>query len=436
MANIVAIVGRPNVGKSTLFNRLIEKKKAIMDNESGVTRDRHYGYAEWTGRHFTVIDTGGYVTGSDDVFEGAIRKQVREALEEASVILFMVDCFDGLTGLDQDFAKVVRGLKKPVYVIANKADNTERSYMAGEFYQLGLGEVFTLSSATGSGTGELLDEVVKNFEEEGNPDPDAGIPKIAILGRPNAGKSSFLNLLLGKERSIVTDVAGTTRDAINSKYNQYGKEFILIDTAGIRKKSRVKEDLEFYSVLRAIQSLQDADVCIVMVDATRGLEAQDLSILGLAHKYKKGVLLMINKWDLIENKDNKTTENYRKETVNKLGDMQYIPVVFTSVLTKQRVFKAIEMATKIYNSRVVKIPTSKLNDVMLREIERYPPPAVKGKYIKIKYVTQLPTHTPSFAFFCNLPQYIKPPYQRYLENKMRQNFDFEGVPIKLVFRKK
>ncbi len=436
MANIVAIVGRPNVGKSTLFNRLIERKKAIMDNESGVTRDRHYGYAEWTGKHFTVIDTGGYVTGSDDVFEGAIRKQVREALEEASVILFMVDCFDGLTGLDQDFAKVVRGINKPIYVIANKADNTERSYMAGEFYQLGLGEVFTISSATGSGTGELLDAVVGNFEAEGDPDPEAGMPKIAILGRPNAGKSSFLNLLLGKERSIVTDVAGTTRDAINSKYNQYGKAFILIDTAGIRKKSRVKEDLEFYSVLRAIQSLQDADVCIVMVDAVRGLEAQDLSILGLAHKYKKGILLMINKWDLIENKDNKTTENYRKEIVSKLGDMQYIPVVFTSVLTKQRVFKAIEMATKIYENRVVKISTSKLNDVMLREIEKYPPPAVKGKYIKIKYVTQLPTHTPSFAFFCNLPQYIKPPYQRYLENKMRQNFDFEGVPIKLVFRKK
>lgn len=435
MANIVAIVGRPNVGKSTLFNRLIERKKAIMDNESGVTRDRHYGYAEWTGKHFTVIDTGGYVTGSDDVFEEAVRIQVREALDEASVILFMVDCFDGLTGLDEDFAKVIRGLKKPVYVVANKADNTERAYMAGEFYRLGLGEVFTISSANGSGTGELLDEVVGKFETQGEEDPESGMPKIAILGRPNAGKSSFVNLLLGKERSIVTDVAGTTRDAINSKYNQYGKEFILIDTAGIRKKSRVKEDLEFYSVLRAIQSLQDADVCIVMVDATRGLEAQDLSILGLAQKYKKGVMIMVNKWDLIE-KDYQTTEKYRKEIVHKLGDMHYIPIVFTSVLTKQRVFKAIEMAITIYDNRMVKIPTSKVNDVMLKEIERYPPPAVKGKYIKIKYITQLPTHTPLFAFFCNLPQYIKPPYQRYLENKMRENFEFEGVPIKLVFRKK
>lgn len=435
MANIVAIVGRPNVGKSTLFNRLIERKKAIMDNESGVTRDRHYGYAEWTGKHFTVIDTGGYVTGSDDVFEEAVRIQVREALEEASVILFMVDCFDGVTGLDEDFAKVIRGLKKPVYVVANKADNTERAYIAGEFYRLGLGEVFTISSANGSGTGELLDEVVGKFETQGEEDPESGMPKIAILGRPNAGKSSFVNLLLGKERSIVTDVAGTTRDAINSKYNQYGKEFILIDTAGIRKKSRVKEDLEFYSVLRAIQSLQDADVCIVMVDATRGLEAQDLSILGLAQKYKKGVMIMVNKWDLIE-KDYQTTEKYRKEIVHKLGDMHYIPIVFTSVLTKQRVFKAIEMAITIYDNRMVKIPTSKVNDVMLKEIERYPPPAVKGKYIKIKYITQLPTHTPLFAFFCNLPQYIKPPYQRYLENKMRENFEFEGVPIKLVFRKK
>ena len=435
MANIVAIVGRPNVGKSTLFNRLIESKKAIMDNESGVTRDRHYGYGEWTGKHFTVIDTGGYVTGSDDVFEEAIRKQVREALEEASVVLFMVDCFDGLTGLDKDFAKVVRGMKKPVLVVANKADNTERAYMTGEFYGLGLGDVFAISSANGSGTGELLDEVVSHFENKGDENPDEGIPKIAILGRPNAGKSSFLNTLLGKERSIVTEVAGTTRDAINSRYNRFGKEFILIDTAGIRKKSKVKEDLEFYSVLRAIQSLQDSDVCIVMIDATRGLEAQDLSIISLAHKYSKGVMIMVNKWDLIE-KDNHTVTNYKKEIKQKLGEMHYIPVVFTSVLTKQRIFKAIELAVEIYQNRIKKIATSALNDVLLKEIERYPPPAIKGKYIKIKYVTQLPTHTPSFAFFCNLPQYIKPPYKRYLENKIRENFTFEGIPLKLFFRKK
>lgn len=423
------------MGKSTLFNRLIESKKAIMDNESGVTRDRHYGYAEWTGKHFTVIDTGGYVTGSDDVFEEAIRKQVREALEESSVILFMVDCFDGLTGLDKDFAKVVRGMRKPVLVVANKADNTERAYMTGEFYGLGLGEVFAISSANGSGTGELLDEVVSHFDEEGDENPDEGIPKIAILGRPNAGKSSFLNTLLGKERSIVTEIAGTTRDAINSRYNRYGKEFILIDTAGIRKKSKVKEDLEFYSVLRAIQSLQDADVCMVMIDATRGLEAQDLSIIGLANKYSKGVMIMVNKWDLIE-KDNHTVDKYKKEIKQKLGDMHYIPVVFTSVLTKQRIFKAIEMAIEIYHNRVKKIATSALNDALLKEIERYPPPALKGKYIKIKYITQLPTHAPAFAFFCNLPQYIKPPYKRYLENKIRENFGFDGVPLKLFFRKK
>lgn len=435
MANIVAIVGRPNVGKSTLFNRLIESKKAIMDNESGVTRDRHYGYGEWTGKHFTVIDTGGYVTGSDDVFEEAIRKQVREALEEASVVLFMVDCFDGLTGLDKDFAKVVRGMKKPVLVVANKADNTARAYMTGEFYGLGLGEVFAISSANGSGTGELLDEVVSHFDSDDDENPDEGIPKIAILGRPNAGKSSFLNALLGKERSIVTDVAGTTRDAIDSRYNQFGKEFILIDTAGIRKKSKVKEDLEFYSVLRAIQSLQDADVCVVMVDATRGLEAQDLNIISLAHKYSKGVMIMINKWDLIK-KDNQTVNKYKKEISQKLGEMHYIPVVFASVLTKQRIFKAIELAIEIYQNRIRKVPTSALNDVLLKEIERFPPPAIKGKYIKIKYVTQLPTHTPAFAFFCNLPQYIKPPYKRFLENKIRKNFTFDGIPLKLFFRRK
>ncbi|MDN5215581.1 ribosome biogenesis GTPase Der [Fulvivirgaceae bacterium BMA12] len=435
MGNIVAIVGRPNVGKSTLFNRLIEGKKAIMDNESGVTRDRHYGYGEWTDKHFTVIDTGGYVTGSDDVFEEAIRSQVREALEEASVILFMVDCHDGLTGLDQDFARVVRGMKKPVLVVANKADTTEKAHMVGEFYGLGLGDVYPISSANGSGTGELLDEVIKHFDTKGDEDPEEGIPKIAILGRPNVGKSSFLNTLLGKERSIVTNVAGTTRDAINSRYNQFGKEFILIDTAGIRKKSKVKEDLEFYSVLRAIQSLQDADVCIIMIDATRGLEAQDLSIIGLANKYSKGVMIMVNKWDLIE-KDHQTAAAHQKEIKQKLGEMHYVPVIFTSVLTKQRIFKAIEMAIEIYHNRVKKIPTSALNNLMLKEIDRYPPPAVKGKYIKIKYLTQLPTHTPSFAYFCNLPQYIKAPYKRYLENKMREHFDFEGVPINLFFRKK
>ncbi|MDN5203948.1 ribosome biogenesis GTPase Der [Fulvivirgaceae bacterium BMA10] len=435
MANIVAIVGRPNVGKSTLFNRLIEQRSAIMDNESGVTRDRHYGYGEWTGKYFTVIDTGGYVTGSDDIFEGAIRDQVKIALDEASVILFMVDCHDGVTGMDKDFANIVREIKKPVMVVANKADNQEKAFMASEFYELGLGEIYTVSSANGSGTGDLLDQVIKHFEETGDENPDDGIPRIAILGRPNVGKSSFLNVLLGKERSIVTDIAGTTRDAINTRYKLYGKDFIITDTAGIRKKSKVKEDLEFYSVLRSIQSLQDSDVCIIMIDAQHGLESQDLNIIGLAQKYKKGILLMVNKWDLVE-KDNKTLDKYRNDVLAKLAPMDHVPIIFTSVLTKQRIFKAIEKAVEVHENRMRKVSTSALNDVLLKEIERYPPPAIKGKYIKIKYITQLPTYTPTFAFFCNLPQYIKAPYQRFLENKIRKSFEFEGAPIKLVFRKK
>lgn len=436
MANIVAIVGRPNVGKSTLFNRLIERKKAIMDDESGVTRDRHYGFGEWTGKYFTVIDTGGYVTGSDDIFEEAIRTQVKLALEEASVILFMVDCKDGITGMDTDFANVVREVKKPVILVANKADNQERMFAANEFYALGVGEdLFAISSQSGSGTGDLLDKVVSHFEEEGEENPEEGIPRIAILGRPNVGKSSFLNALLGKERSIVTDEAGTTRDAINTRYTMYQKDFILTDTAGIRKKAKVKEDIEFYSVLRSIQSLQDSDVCIVIVDAERGLEAQDMHIIALAHKYNKGIMLMINKWDLIE-KDSKTADKFRKEVAEKLGPMSYIPVIFTSVTNKQRIFQAIEMAIKVFENRTKKISTSELNRVMLEEIERYPPPALKGKYIKIKYITQIPSKSPTFAFFCNLPQYIKEPYERYLMNKMREHFDFSGVPIRLYFRQK
>lgn len=435
MANIIAIVGRPNVGKSTFFNRLVEKRQAIMDNESGVTRDRQYGYGEWIGKHFTVIDTGGYVTGSEDVFEGAIRSQVEEAMNEASVILFMTDCGDGLIGLDNDFARIVRGLKKPVLVVANKADNTERLYQANEFYELGLGEVFPISSASGSGSGELLDEVVKHFPDEGGDGRDEGIPKIAILGRPNAGKSSFLNALLGKERTIVTDVAGTTRDSINTHYTLYGKDFILTDTAGLRKKSKVHEDIEFYSVMRALQALQDSDVCIIMIDAERGLEAQDLNIIGLAAKYKKGVVLMINKWDMIE-KDSNTMKKFTADLDDKLGQMTWIPKIYTSVTEKQRILQAMELAVKVNENRDRKIPTSQLNDAMLAEIERYPPPAIKGKYVKIKYITQLPTKSPTFAFFCNLPQYLKEAYERFLENRMREHFEFDGVPIKLVFRKK
>lgn len=435
MANIVAIVGRPNVGKSTFFNRLVEKRTAIMDNESGVTRDRQYGYAEWIGKHFTVIDTGGYVSGSDDVFEGAIREQVKLALGEASAIIFMVDSKDGLTDLDKEFAMVVRQVGKPVFIAANKADTTEISYMSAEFYGLGFDQVFAISSANGSGTGELLDEVVKTFESDDDENPEEGIPRIAILGRPNAGKSSFVNTLLGQERTIVTDEAGTTRDAINTRYKMFGKDFILTDTAGIRKKAKVKDNLEFYSVLRSLQALQDSDVCIVLVDASRGLEAQDVNIIALADKYGKGVMIMINKWDLIE-KDTNSADAFKKEIRGKLGPLSYAPVVFTSIPNKQRIFKAIETAVQIHENRNQKLSTSKLNEILLAEIERYPPPAIKGKYIKIKYVTQLPTKTTSFAFFCNLPQYIKAPYQRFLENKLREHFDLEGVPLRIFFRKK
>lgn len=435
MANILAIVGRPNVGKSTLFNRLVERKQAIMDNEPGVTRDRQYGYAEWNGKKFTVVDTGGYVEGSEDIFEGAIRKQVKEALEEATAVAFMVDCMIGLHGLDQDFANVLREIKKPIYLVANKADNQERMLTAVEFYELGIGDgIYPVSSTNGSGTGELLDEIVKHFDDEPE-DEDTELPRIAILGRPNVGKSSFLNALVGQERSIVTDIAGTTRDAINTRYNLFGKDFLLTDTAGIRKKARVKEDIEFYSVLRAIQALQDSDVSIILIDATRGMEAQDMSILNLAHKYKKGSIIMYNKWDLVE-KDTKTADTIKKEIQKKLGPLSYIPVVFTSVISKQRIFQAIELALKVYENKGRKISTSKLNDALLPEIEKYPPPAVRGKYIKIKYITQLPTPSPTFAFFCNHPKDVKEAYQRFLANKIREKFDFEGVPIRTIFRKK
>ncbi|QHT66418.1 ribosome biogenesis GTPase Der [Rhodocytophaga rosea] len=435
MANIVAIVGRPNVGKSTLFNRLIESRKAIMDDVSGVTRDRHYGYAEWTGKFFTVIDTGGYVVGSDDIFEGAIREQVEIAIEEASVVLFMVDLDTGLTDLDKDFASVLRKSKKPVFVVANKADTNLKAQMSSEFYALGLGEVYPISSQNGSGTGDLLDEVVKHFPDEGIENPEAGIPRFAVLGRPNVGKSSFVNVLLGKERSIVTDIAGTTRDSIHTHYNAFGKEFILIDTAGLRKKSKVNDNIEFYSVLRTIQALEEADVCIVMLDATRGIESQDVNIISLAAKNKKGIVIMVNKWDLVE-KDQATAKKFTDTILERLAPMDYFPIIFTSVIEKQRIFKAIEKAVEVFENRTKKISTSSLNDVMLKEIEHYPPPAIKGKFVKIKYITQLPTHTPVFAFFCNLPQYIQPAYERYLENKLREHFDFEGVPIAVVFRKK
>ena len=437
MANIVAIVGRPNVGKSTLFNRLVEERKAIEDNLSGVTRDRHYGHAQWSGKYFSVIDTGGYVTGSDDLYEAEIRKQVKLAIEEADVILFVVDCHDGLTDLDEEFANELRSNKKPLYVVANKADNQEKSFMANEFYSLGLTdlEIFPIAAASGSGTGDLLDAVVTHFEEDGIEDPDADIPKISILGRPNAGKSSFLNALIGQERSIVTNEAGTTRDAIHTRYKFFGKDFIITDTAGIRKKAKVKEDIEFYSVMRSLRTLEESDVVIVMLDATRGLEAQDVNLISLAIKNNKGVLIMVNKWDLIE-KDHKTMNKIKEDMLDRLGEHKWIPIIFTSVTEKQRIFQAIELAVKVYENKTRRVTTSKLNDILLQEIEKYPPPAWKGKYIKIKYVTQLPTKNPVFAFFCNLPQYIKEPYTRYLENRLRENFDFEGVPIKIVYKNK
>jgi GTPase len=437
MANIVAIVGRPNVGKSTLFNRLVEERKAIEDNMSGVTRDRHYGHAQWSGKFYSVIDTGGYVKGSEDVFEAEIRKQVKLAIEEANVILFVVDCIDGLTDLDMEFANELRGTKKPIFIVANKADNREKAMSAHEFYSLGISdfEIYPIASASGSGTGELLDEMIKHFEDEGIEDPDAGIPKISILGRPNVGKSSFLNALLGHERSIVTDEAGTTRDAIHTRYKLYGQDFIITDTAGIRKKAKVKEDVEFYSVMRSLRTLEESDVIIVMVDATRGLEAQDINLISLGIKNNKGVMIMVNKWDLIE-KDHKTMGKIKDDMIDRLGENKWIPIIFTSVVEKQRIFQAIELATKVYENKTRRIATSKLNDILLHEIEKYPPPAWKGKYIKIKYVTQLPTKNPVFAFFCNLPQYIKDPYTRYLENRLRENFDFEGVPIKIVYKSK
>ena len=435
MANIVAIVGRPNVGKSTLFNRLIEQRQAIMDNQSGVTRDRHYGYAEWTDKRFTVIDTGGYVVGSEDIFEGAIREQVEIAIEEATVLLFLVDTNTGMTGLDEDFANVLRRSKKPVFVVANKAETLDRRQAAAEFYALGLGDPYPLSAQTGSGTGELLDEVIKHFQTDGQEDPDAGIPRISILGRPNVGKSSFVNVLLGRERSIVTDIAGTTRDAINTRYRAYGKDFILTDTAGLRRKAKIKDNIEFYSTLRSLKAMEESDVCIVMLDATRGLESQDMNIIGQAIRAKKGVVVMVNKWDAIE-KDHKTADNWRKEMTQSMAPIDYLPILFASVHEKQRIFQVMEKAMEVYENKHKKITTSKLNDIMQPEIEAYPPPATKGKHIKIKYMLQLPTPSPTFVFFCNLPQYVKESYERFLENKLRAHFGFDGVPITVFFRQK
>jgi GTP-binding protein len=436
MGSIVAIVGRPNVGKSTLFNRLTESRQAIMDDQSGVTRDRIYGQAEWCGVNFAVVDTGGYVVGSEDIFEEAIREQVEHALNEANIIVLVVDCITGLTDLDKDFANIIRKFKKPIFIAANKADEPKKAFQANEFYELGLGEIFPISSANGSGTGDLLDAIIVHIPKPKNDDDLAKLPRISVLGRPNVGKSSFVNLITGQTRSIVTDIAGTTRDAIDTHYKAFGKEFILMDTAGIRRKSRVKEDIEFYSVMRSIRALEDSDVCIVILDATRGIEAQDVSIIGLADRNGKGIVIMVNKWDLIE-KDTKTAQKFMETIQERISPMNYIPVVFSSVLTKQRVLTVVEKAVQVYENRIKKVPTSALNDALLPEIEKYPPPAIKGKYIKIKYITQLPNGSrPTFIFFCNLPQYIKESYERYLIKKIREYFDFEGVPIQIFFRKK
>ena len=438
--NTIAIVGRPNVGKSTLFNRLVGQRKAIMDNESGVTRDRHYGYGDWIGKNFTVIDTGGYVHNSEDIFEGEINKQVKLAIEEADVVLFMVDAEAGVHGLDEEFAHVLRRYigKKPIYLVANKADTNLRANGVGEFYSLGLGdgEIYAVSSANGHGTGELLDAVVSSFDDPGVEEPELEIPRIAVVGRPNVGKSSLVNLLLGEDRSIVTDIAGTTRDSISSRYNAFGNEFILVDTAGLRRKAKVSEDVEFYANMRSLRALEECDVCIVMLDASRGIEAQDVNIITLADKNRKGIVILVNKWDLVENKETNTSKDFEAKILEKIAPIAYIPVIFISVLNKQRVHKAIETAIEVYHNKRRKIPTSQLNDVMLKEIEKYGPPALKGKMIRIKYVTQLPTHNPVFAFFANLPQYVQTNYTRYLENRMREHFDFSGVPIGIVYRKK
>ncbi|MDP4183676.1 MAG: ribosome biogenesis GTPase Der [Bacteroidota bacterium] len=435
MSNIVAIVGRPNVGKSTLFNRLTESRKAIVNENAGVTRDRNYGKAEWNGVEFSVIDTGGYALNSDDAFESEIRKQVMLAIDEADVILFVVDVENGITDMDDAVASLLRKSNKKSFLAVNKVDNFSRQYDANEFYSLGFDEIFCISSVNGSGTGDLLDKVVESFPSKESVKEEEKIPKITIVGRPNVGKSSMINALIGVDRNIVTDVAGTTRDAIHTRYNKFGHDFYLIDTAGLRKKGKVTEDVEFYSVLRSIRAIEDSDVCILMLDATRGIEAQDLNIFSLIWNNKKGVVILVNKWDLVE-KDNHSTKKFMEEIQERLAPNNDIPIIFTSVTTKQRIFKALEEAVHVYENRSKKVKTSQLNDVMLAAIEAFSPPTNKGKYIKIKYVTQLPTVTPCFAFYANLPQYVKDPYKRYLENKIRENFDFSGVPIQIFIRAK
>lgn len=434
MSAIVAIVGRPNVGKSTFFNRLIQRREAIVDAVSGVTRDRHYGKSDWNGKEFSLIDTGGYVLGSEDVFEKQIDTQVELAIGEADAIIFMVDVETGVTGMDEDVSKLLRKVNKPVFLAINKVDNAQRAADAVEFYALGLGEYYPLSSINGSGTGELLDALVKVLPDVEEVVED--LPRFAVVGRPNAGKSSFINALIGQERYIVTDIAGTTRDSIDTRYNRFGFEFNLVDTAGIRRKAKVREDLEFYSVMRSVRAIEHCDVCLLVLDATRGFDGQVSNIFWLAHRNNKGIVILVNKWDLVEDKETNTMKQYTKKIKEAIEPFTDVPIIFISVLTKQRIFKAIETAIQVYENRSKKVVTRKLNDIMLPIIQNNMPPAYKGKYVKIKFCTQLPTPYPQFAFFCNLPQYVRDPYKRFLENKLRENFDFTGVPVTIFMRKK
>ena len=435
MSNIVAIVGRPNVGKSTLFNRLLERREAIVDSTAGVTRDRHYGKSDWNGVEFTVIDTGGYEVNTEDVFQEEISKQVQLAVDEATSIIFMLNVEEGLTDTDQEIFELLRRSNKPVYIVVNKVDSAKEELAATEFYQLGIEKYYTMSSATGSGSGELLDDIVKDFPTTDYKDTFEGLPKITIAGRPNVGKSTLTNALLDVERNIVTDIAGTTRDSIETLYKKFGHEFVLVDTAGMRRKAKVSEDLEFYSVMRSIRSIEYSDVVIIMVDATLGWESQDMNIFGLAQKNRKGIVILVNKWDLVE-KETNTMRDFEAKIKERIGQFTDIPILFISALTKQRILKAVEVAMEVYQNRAKKIKTSKLNEVMLPIFENTPPPALKGKYIKIKYCVQLPTPSPQFVFFCNLPQYVKEPYKRFTENQLRKEFGFTGVPIEVYFRQK
>ncbi|MDD6103633.1 MAG: ribosome biogenesis GTPase Der [Bacteroidales bacterium] len=434
--SLVAIVGRPNVGKSTLFNRLVGNRQAIVDDTAGVTRDRHYGKCEWCGREFSVVDTGGYTSNSDDIFEGEIRKQVKIAIDEADLVLFLVEVGTGVTDFDEEIADLLRRSGKPVMLVVNKVDSSDKVSDIYQFYSLGLGDPIDISSANGSGTGDMLDELVKRLPaDEKMVKEDENIPRIAIVGRPNAGKSSITNAFLGEDRNIVTEIAGTTRDSIESRYNKFGHDFILVDTAGLRKKTKVQEDLEFYSVMRAVKSIEQADVCILMIDATKGIEAQDMSIFNLIIKNKKGCVIAVNKWDLVE-KNSNTMKEYTEAIKKRIAPFVDLPIIFTSATQKQRILDLLDAAAAVWENYSKKIPTSRLNELMLEEIENFPPPSTKGKYIKIKFITQLPTKSPSFAFFCNLPQYIGDPYKRFLENRLRKHFDFNGCPIQIYMRKK